>query len=656
VCGVRCLRGQLWNRYWRRWQDYHDWRFPSWGCAYNQPPNGSLYRTNTGWIDGGHPYEVCPAPPPKVPDKQLGARCSKNKRGGSLVGNPCNAGSGNKIQTEIDLADSGIGLQFLRHYNSGTNADVGLGRGWTSSLHSRLEIDVDALVVRAPDGRGEPWLKNNGVWRGDPDSRLVLAEDASGYELRLPSGETKRYDSGGRMTLQRSPDGRQTTYSYDVGGRLEQIMGPFGHRLELGYDVDGHLVQLTDPGGSIFRYHYDNKSNLVGVVYPDSTPENDSDNPRRSYLYENRKYPNLLTGIIDEEGHRYASFEYDDAGRASSTEHAVTSNGVAQERFSLTYDGPSQTTVTDPVGERWVYQFANNLGSRNLLSRTSLADGRASSQDFDANNNLVSRTDEEGRTITYTYNANNQRTSMTEAAGTAEARTTTYEYVTHDVDLPTRVVTPSIVPGFDKEVLTQYDDVLNVISITRKGYQPDGTPVSRTIGFQYNAHGQVIRIDGPRTDVADITTLAYNECAIGGGCGQLASITNPLGQTTTYDNHDAYGRVKQATDPNGLVTTFDYDVRGRIAAVRQIPPAGQGVARVNTYTYDSLGQVSSVTTPDGVTLTNSYDAARDLRTVTDNLGNRVEYLYDPKGNRIKVRPPRSRRHGESGRVGHAAGS
>lgn len=40
--------------------------------------------------------------------------------------------------------------------------------------------------------------------------------------------------------------------------------------------------------------------------------------------------------------------------------------------------------------------------------------------------------------------------------------------------------------------------------------------------------------------------------------------------------------------------------------------------------------------PDGKTLAYTYDAAQYLRTVTDHLGNKIEYGYDLKGNRVST--------------------
>ena len=70
-----------------------------------------------------------------------------------------------------------------------------------------------------------------------------------------------------------------------------------------------------------------------------------------------------------------------------------------------------------------------------------------------------------------------------------------------------------------------------------------GTPnVSRTWTYTYNGYGQVLTIDGPRTDVSDVTTVAYYSCATGTQCGQINTLTNALGQITTFNTYNAYGQ------------------------------------------------------------------------------------------------------------------
>jgi hypothetical protein len=45
--------------------------------------------------------------------------------------------------------------------------------------------------------------------------------------------------------------------------------------------------------------------------------------------------------------------------------------------------------------------------------------------------------------------------------------------------------------------------------------------------------GQVLTEDGPRSDVSDLTAYSYYDCTAGFECGQMQTVTNAVGQTTT---------------------------------------------------------------------------------------------------------------------------
>jgi RHS repeat-associated protein len=290
----------------------------------------------------------------------------------------------------------------------------------------------------------------------------------------------------------------------------------------------------------------------------------------------------------------------------------------------------------------WIRHGDVNYANKNAIAKMNVTDGKSVAKTFDPNNNLTCKKDEEGRVTTYTYNSTNQKLSETvgrlgscaSPITTSATRTTTYTYKSPTVSLPTSITRPSVYAGQSAVTTLTYGDASKPnlpTVITQSGYTPTGTPVSRAVSLTYNAAGQVASINGPRTDVNDVTTLAYHTCTTGGACGQLASVTNALGHVTTYNSYDANGRVTQVTAPNGLVTGYAYDARGRVVTVTQTPPGGG--ARVTRYTYNAAGDVTSVTFPDGVALAYTYNAARKLTRVTDNAGNYVDYSYDLKGNR-----------------------
>jgi YD repeat-containing protein len=273
--------------------------------------------------------------------------------------------------------------------------------------------------------------------------------------------------------------------------------------------------------------------------------------------------------------------------------------------------------------------------------------------------------DEENHVTLYGYNPTNQRVSLTEglagncsnppasASNTPVTRVIEYKYLTPTLDLPTEIKSPSVLGGQAKLTTIGYGNTTPgnpcygqplylPCQITQSGFTPTGGSVTRRVTLGYNSWGQVTSINGPRlpsdpgmNGIDDLTTLEYYLCDTGGRCGQLMKVTNALGHVTTYDTYDANGRVTQLTDPNGLVTVYEYDPRGRVRFIRQTPPGG--TTRETSYTYTPWGDVETFTAPDGMRLTYGYDAAHYLRSVTDNAGtgngNKVTYHYDLKGNR-----------------------
>ena len=600
-----------------------DWLGQNWAYGFRTCPEGYSAITS----------DLCQANLPTILEpnkKDLGQSCDTE----SSFGNPCNASIGNKYQKEIDYTANNTGLSIVRNYNSGlSSVNKGLGFGWTHQGTTQLEITASTITLRQADGRGESFSLVNSLWQADADSHFTLTQDVSGYTLQSDQGSSERYALAGQLTSQTDLVGKQTLYTYNSNGFIETVTAPYGHTLSYAYNSNNLLETISTPENQVYRYQYDSLSNLAQVIYADNTS--------RLYHYENSSYPHALTGITDENQGRYATFAYHTDGKAILTQHAQTDNGAPQEKFDLSYDSDTQTTVTDAIGTVEILTFNENLGVKNLLSRINQVDQKGIIHDYDANNNLISRTDPEGKITTYSYNATNQKISQIEAAGTAFARLTEYAYLSNHVDLITEIRSPSIIANQQRILQTQYNADQTVKSITLNGYQTDATAITRSTQFQYNSAGQVTEIDGPLSTINDITTLSYYECTTGGQCGQLASISNALNQITHYDNYDNDGRVTQITSPQQIVTTYNYDSRGRLGSYTQTatqdpastePPE---TPRTTQYHYDNAGQLISLTTADGMILNYVYDAAHDLRSITDNLGNKIEYGYDLKGNRVE---------------------
>jgi RHS repeat-associated protein len=138
--------------------------------------------------------------------------------------------------------------------------------------------------------------------------------------------------------------------------------------------------------------------------------------------------------------------------------------------------------------------------------------------------------------------------------------------------------------------------------------------------------------DGPRTDVADVMTMAYYDDAdpIASRRGRLARTTDATGLLTTFDDYDAFGTARRVTDPNGVVTLRQTDPRGRVVASTSKAVAGDPVEAadyVSTFTYDGRDRPVRTTLPRGNATAYGREDGTDrlLDTIRlDAAGNAVE--------------------------------
>lgn len=595
-----------------------------------------------------------------TPQKNAGKSCPK-------VGNPCNAGTGNKYQHETDYV--GIGtypLKLERTYNSGGTTPSVIettvwGSRWRGGYDRAIAVVTNSVattaILKRDDGRQRFYGLVSGVWIGEADHVGTLAGSAAaGWTYTNENDEVESYDAAGKLLTISNRAGLSQTLTYSDGttganggyvldatgaptatvlaaGKLIRVTDPAARTMQFGYDAAGRVVKMTDPAGGVYHYAYSGTlitDHLTTVTYPDSTV--------RTYLYGETanvsatpdagvSYTHSLTGILDENGTRYASWTYDAQGRASSSEHGPLGSGI--DHVGLVYGTPdangiSSTTVTDPRSNVRSYGFSTLLGVVKNTGITGLpCNGCNAALTYDANGNVSSRTDFNGNATHYAYDlARNLETSRTEAFGTPEARTITTQWHA-TLRLPTAMAEPLRITSYS------YDAQGNLLTKTIQptsdatgalGLSAAAAGTARISSYTYNTAGQVLTVNGTRTDVADITSYAYDTQ------GNLVTVSNALSQSTSLGSYDANGRPGSITDPNGLVTSLTYDARGRLTS----RSAG---GETTSYTYDGVGQLLTVTTPGGATYTYSYDAAHRLTDITDNTGNHIHYTLDAMGNR-----------------------
>ncbi|MGV3581252.1 MAG: RHS repeat domain-containing protein [Methylophilus sp.] len=608
------------------------------------------------------------------------------------IRDPINLVNGNNYQSERVYAGvvGGNGLNFNITYNSIKDTEQKmLGIGWRAPydrfVTTELFADVGLAAVRRPDGASYGFQTINGNLAASSDKTYSLDQIKDGQGVTTSwqfnnelTGETELYSTDGKLNAIANRAGQTQTITYScnvisancpivtptniapVAGLPVSVTDQLGRSLHFSYDASSRLSTMTNPEGAVYTYSYDVNNNLKSITYPD--------NKTKTYHYENSAFINALTGVTDENTNRYATWTYDTTGRAVS----FTLTGEV-EKSTLVYNtngpandpNPLSTVVTDVgTGAVRTYSLTKILGSTKSTGQSQPAGSgcaaSAAALTYDANGNIATRTDFNGNKTTYDYDlTRNTETSRTEGLTTAGAATaatrtiTTTWHATWRLPLTISEYAGSAATGTPLKTTTYtYDAKGNITSVSEADPINNKTRTTiTTYTYSTAVPGLVLTkvVDGPRTDVSDITTYQYYPhdatCTastaapitdpITGiapdnlGCrGQLMSITNALNQTTTYDRYNHHGQVEQMTDANGLVTTYSYDLRQRILS----HTVG---TETTSYAYDNVGQLTTLTLPDGSTLNYTYDAAHRLTDITDSLSNRIHYTLDTEGNRTQ---------------------
>ena len=378
------------------------------------------------------------------------------------------------------------------------------------------------------------------------------------------------------------------------------------------------------------------------MSYPDETPADLNDNPTKQYHYENTTYIHHLTGITDEEGNRYATYTYDSLGRGLTTEHA----GGAEKVEILEY-GSSFTRIRNALGKETKFNFSAIGSAGSTIERVTSVegepstncDGASSSTTYDANGFKNVVTDFSGNVIDYDYDTKGFEFKRVEAPGTDEERTILSTWIIPTAaNLFQRQYLPDTIKVVDHKITDyDYDAKGRIDLITETDLKTAGSP-TRAWDYGYTFHFYdpdgngidnqtkvaTITVNGPRTDISDVTTQTFNTT------GALLQVTNALGQNVVFSDHNAEGLPETITDANGVITELRYTTRGWLdTKTVKISPQDA----VTNYDYYDNGLVKQITLPNGIELNYLYDEAQRLTTVTNGKGERIEYTLNDLGNK-----------------------
>lgn len=712
------------------------------GCEYTftHPTNGAsqvFYQSwayPTRWCPAGFAYETSTRRCVKAESYQDTNVCPTN--------NPVYASDGSKRQSEVDFfyAIGGRRVSFERTFFSdslvGFRGPVGWGwslKPWSRALNIRMAGTGSRIILATRDaGRTYAFQPDaSNVWRATPHNGIDIRANSGGWLLNDASaGELEQYDSSGVLRQLWRASGLVFTLSYSdastppdvapVSGLLIRVDAGQGPALTLTYDGQGRLSSAGLDGFAIASYAYDTSRPIL------PTAVRFSDGSERTYVYDaniapseaqalasttvfvglaneseykdwalsawqglrqlSRRNVDPLTGIVDESGKRYSTYQYDSAGRVIGT---VLSDGVSRHTF--TYSPlPGQTVVTDPSGTESTRTYGIVGGRIRLISQTQAAGsgcGASTAQiAYGTNANPLSIDDVNENRVCYAHDLG-RNLEVTRVEGLAGGPS--------GVQCGSVTGSGAVLPLGSRKISTQWHPDWHLKArvseprvrrtFTYQGQDPQGTGTAVQCGgsgvalpllpngrppallcseieqattdangsqgfasilkaespdrvrkWTYNEFGQILT----ETDALNRTTAYeyYLSTSFAGtglesegyAKGDLKAITNPAGHITRFTRYNRAGQLLESADPNNVTTTYAYDARQRLTSVT----IG---GRTTTYAYWPTGLLKQATQPDGTYVQYEYDDAHRLTATSDNLGNRIDYVLDAAGHRTAER-------------------
>jgi len=462
---------------------------------------------------------------------------------------------------------------------------------------------LQTLTVRGT-GRDQKTILSSVVYDGL--GRVISQTDASGTRITAYNGTnhtvaitnsagltvTQAYDGLGRLvslseTAANSVP-RVTQYAYDAAGRQSMVQDPTGVRSYTLYDEAGRVSALVDGTGAVVEYSY----NAAGQRIQEK---------RYATLVDTSTWYNgtVVTKVLVSEirpastaTDRTTTLTYDSAGRLSTSTNAL---GTVT---TFSYDSLGQL-VKQQSGDRSTRFF------------------------YDASGHQIGQLDAEGYLRENIYDASGRLIQTIRYASATDASVRD----TGTLDQ----LRPAV--GNDLSSWYYYNAAGRQIgSVDEKQF------VTETLYNEATNTQVTLRYATAYTaSITAGTDFATIKSAVAGGTKQ-----------TTTTAFDAQGRVGQRIATDGTITTYEYDVAGRL--VRETQAQGTTDERSTRTLYDAFGQTigkllgeASARITVGMSdtdvaaiyaqygLTYRYDTAGRVASASDALGNRTLSYYDADG-------------------------
>jgi len=481
-----------------------------------------------------------------------------------------------------------------------------LSIAFPDDTHIHYEYDSQAHLIRQTG----TWGANPVTYSYDPNGLTHITDGVGGVTA-------VQVDDFGNPILITNSEGALTQMVYDDWGNLVSLVDPLGRQTLSAYDEFGNITRVTNAlnESTQFRheagffkpvsitnaldittsFEYDPNGNLASVIYPDSSEE--------IYVYDSQ---GNMTSFLDGTG-KLSTYSYNESGRITEFKNALG------DITSFSYDPNLNVASVTNAENVAAVSFDRDLMGR--IKKQTYPDGSFENYEYDPAGKVTSFTNRKGETVSLLYdntgrlewkNYSSEKelnfhydlagyfVGVEEFIGNTIASYTIYERdLSHRVH---RVKVPGKITPETYDISYAYDAADNRIFMA----YPDGYALK----YQYDGANRLIQI----SDANDVVIVSYE--------------------------YDAAGRRTRRTLGNETYTTYEYDNLDRLTLLTNHAPDSTVQSQFG-YTYNAAGIRTSMTTLEG-THKYTYDDIYQLTAVEYPDSNRVEYSFDPVGNRISV--------------------
>ncbi|MFC5474358.1 RHS repeat-associated core domain-containing protein [Paraherbaspirillum soli] len=395
-----------------------------------------------------------------------------------------------------------------------------------------------------------------------------------------------KFDDNNLPLCEIDPLGGVTIFEYDEVGRTTAVVDPAGLRTEFEYDERGNLLKLVQPDGTAVCTVFDDANHITEVVDPLGHRWRQSWDERGLLLDQTTP-----TGAC-------SRYEYDALGQLRVH---VNPRGATT---ALTFDRYGNLLhLTDPLGHPSYFE-SDALG---CLRRCTNAVGDVTQYRYDVKGRLLQEVQAGGST-SYEYDAEDQLITHTDEDG---AQTRLEYFGTGQIAKRLQADGYSVQYLYDTE-----EQLVGVVNQRQETYR-----------IKHDALGRVIE----EVDYwGQATTFRYD------AAGRLLGSCDPLGRIVSYDT-DRQGRIVKKTLPDHdrpgaqLHEIFRYDDNGALIEMRnahrhilrKLDAAGRLCEEVQDgfrieNSYDEMGNCLSRRTSAGNTVVSTFDLADEVLSVAIN--------------------------------------